>query len=58
MFINSFISMFQNTINDNRLDKVDSNLVRYFRNEYGSEWKTALENHLYSKESKNDKKVA
>ena len=31
------------------LDNVDPNLVRYFRTEYGRNWKTALYEHLYNK---------
>ena len=38
-------------------DNVDPNLVRYFRTEYGRNWKSALNEHLYklnSKEALND----
>jgi len=38
--------------------KVDPNLVRYFRTEYGRDWKSALEYHLYKKSLKNNKKAA
>ena len=40
------------------LDKVNPDLVRYFKNEYGKEWKIALDNHLYIQNRKNDKKAA
>ena len=30
-------------------DHVDANLVRYFRTEYGRNWKSALNEHLYNK---------
>lgn len=33
-------------INDNHFNKIDENLIRYFRTEYGSEWKIAAENYL------------
>ena len=29
-------------------DTVDPNLVRYFRTEYGRNWKAALNEHLYT----------
>ena len=32
----------------NNFDNVDPNLVRYFRTEYGRNWKTALSEHLYN----------
>ena len=33
----------------NNFDNVDPNLVRYFRTEYGRDWKTALNEHLHHK---------
>lgn len=39
-------------------DRVDPHLVRYFRTEYGIQWKEALTHHLYKKGTKNDKKAA
>ena len=39
-------------------DRVDPHLVRYFRIEYGNQWKEALTHHLYKKGAKNDKKAA
>ena len=45
-------------VNDLGFDNVDPNLVRYFRTEYGKDWQSALTDHLYKKENKNDKKAA
>jgi len=39
-------------------EDIDENLVRYFKIEYGDEWKVALENHLNKEEIKNVKKAA
>tara|TARA_Y100000590_G_scaffold313438_2_gene354346 strand:+ start:2041 stop:2226 length:186 start_codon:yes stop_codon:yes gene_type:complete len=47
-----------NSINHDGFDKVDPNLIRYFRTEYGKDWKIALENHIYQKSIKNQKKAA
>ena len=33
-------------------DYVDSNLVRYYRTEYGPRWKEELNHHLYNKVQK------
>ena len=38
--------------------KADNNLVRYFQVEYGREWESALEQHLYQKKINNVKKAA
>ena len=59
--IQNILKFFDNTykaINNYGFDNVDPQLVRYFRNEYGQEWKSALFDHLYKKESSNDKKAA
>ena len=56
--LNSSYSVFNSAFNDNSFDKVNPNIVKYFRNEYGANWKTALEHHLYQKRVKNDKKAA
>ena len=32
----------------NNFDNVDPNLVRYYRTEYGRNWKSALNEHLYN----------
>ena len=37
---------------NNHFDHVDPNLVRYFRTEYGRNWKSALNEHLYKLDSK------
>ena len=61
MFFKSFIetiSTTYNTFNNNGIDKANPNLVKYFRNEYGPNWKTALEHHIYTERLKNDKKAA
>ena len=54
-FLSSLYFTFNNTRN---IDKVDDNLVRYFQVEYGREWKSALEQHLYEKSLNNVKKAA
>ena len=47
-----------NSINVSNFDKVDPNIIRYFRTEYGKDWKIALERHLYKESLKNTKKAA
>lgn len=39
-------------------DGANEDLVRFFKVEYGKEWKNALDLHLYNKRIKNDKKAA
>jgi len=59
--IQNILNFFDNTyksINNYTFDNVDPQIVRYFRNEYGQEWKSALSEHLYKKKSNNDKKAA
>tara|TARA_X000000368_G_C22624312_1_gene533658 strand:- start:267 stop:533 length:267 start_codon:yes stop_codon:yes gene_type:complete len=59
--IQNIIHFFDSTykaINGYSFDNVDPQLVRYFRTEYGQDWKSALTEHLYKKESNNDKKAA
>ena len=58
MFFKSMIEMLTSTLNDSGLDKVDPNVVRYFRTEYGQDWEVALQHHLYKESVKNDKKAA
>ena len=61
MFIKSFIEGITNNyydISNNRFDKVDPNLIRYFRTEYGRDWKIALDYHLSKKDINNQKKAA
>jgi len=36
-------------VHGDNFDSVDPNLVRYFRTEYGRNWKVALSEHLYYK---------
>ena len=52
--LGSSYSIFSN----NSIDNVNPNIVKYFRNEYGANWKTALEHHIYKESIKNDKKAA
>ena len=61
MFFKSLINTLSstyNTLNYNSFDRVNPNIVKYFRNEYGTNWKVALEHHLYKERIKNDKKAA
>ena len=61
MFFKSLINTLNTTyssFNNDTLGNANPNLVKYFQNEYGSNWKAALEHHLYKKSVKNDKKAA
>ena len=58
MFFKSMIKMLNGTFTDYGFDKVDPNVVRYFRTEYGQDWVVALQHHLYKESVKNDKKAA
>ena len=61
MFFKSLINTLSatySTLNTNSFDQVNPNIVKYFRNEYGPNWKAALEHHLYKESIKNDKKAA
>lgn len=61
MFFKSLIKTLNsahNIFNNNGIDNANPNIVKYFRNEYGANWKTALEHHLYKESIKNDKKAA
>jgi len=61
MFFKSLISTlgnFHSFYNDSDLNNVNPNIIKYFRNEYGTNWKTALEHHIYEERIKNDKKAA
>ena len=61
MFFKSFIktlSTSNSIFNNNSFDKVNPGLIKYFRTEYGADWKAALEQHLYKESIKNDKKAA
>ena len=54
----NFMGTTYRAINDYGFDNVDPQIVRYFRTEYGQEWKSALNEHLYQKIKSNDKKAA
>ena len=54
----NFINSTYRAVNDYSFDNVDPQLVRYFRTEYGKDWRSALNEHLYKKEISNDKKAA
>tara|TARA_Y100000746_G_C15137733_1_gene299507 strand:+ start:158 stop:340 length:183 start_codon:yes stop_codon:yes gene_type:complete len=54
----TFINTTYKTVNDYGFDNVDPHLVRYFRTEYGKDWRSALTEHLYKKDRSNDKKAA
>ena len=61
MFFKSLIKTLSSTysaLNYSSIDNVNPNLVKYFRNEYGANWKVSLEHHLYKERLKNDKKAA
>jgi hypothetical protein len=61
MFFKSLITTLNSTympFNDSVYDNVDPNIVKYFRTEFGANWKAALEHHLYKENIKNDKKAA
>ena len=61
MFFQSLINTLSSTysvLNNNSFDNVNPNIVKYFRNEYGADWKVALEHHLYKERVRNDKKAA
>ena len=61
MFIKGMAKIINNTYNDftdYHFDKVDPNIIRYFRVEYGKDWKIALENHLYREKIRKNKKAA
>jgi hypothetical protein len=61
MFFKSLIKTLGDTyssLNDNGINNVNPGVVKYFRNEYGANWKAALEHHVYKESIKNDKKAA
>ena len=61
MFFKSLITTLSSTyssFNINGFDNVNPNIVKYFRNEYGANWKVALEHHLSKEKVRNDKKAA
>lgn len=59
--IKNFINIFNSTlesINSNNIDNINPNLIRYFKIEYGKDWKDALNRHLENIDNKNDKSAA
>tara|TARA_Y100001960_G_scaffold265475_1_gene288512 strand:- start:166 stop:351 length:186 start_codon:yes stop_codon:yes gene_type:complete len=52
------ISHTYNSINNDGFDEIDPNIIRYFRTEYGKDWKIALQHHIYNKNIENKKKAA
>ncbi len=61
MFFKSFTKFLDNTyydISDHQFRKVDPNIIRYFRIEYGKDWKIALEKHLYRETINKNKEAA
>ena len=54
----NFINSTYKAVNDYGFDNVDPQLVRYFRIEYGKDWRSALTDHLNKKDTSNDKKAA
>ena len=50
-FIEWFTSL-SKAFSGHDFDAVDSNLVRYYRTEYGSRWKEELNHYLYNKNQK------
>ena len=61
MFFKAMARVVNNTYHDfadYQFNKVDPNIIRYFRIEYGKDWEIALENHLYREKIKNNKKAA
>jgi len=61
MFFKSIYKILNNSydsFNYDQFSKVNPNVIRYFRNEYGKDWKAALNNYLYEQSIKKDKKAA
>ena len=57
MFFTSMVKIFNNSINtfyNDNYSKVNPDLIRFFRTEYGSDWKAALEQHRYKENIKNN----
>ena len=54
----NFFEQSYKSMSFNTFDKVDPQLIKYFRTEYGQVWQSALTEHLYKKESSNAKKAA
>ena len=61
MFFKSLINTLSTSYNifsQNSTGHANPNIIKYFKNEYGPNWKVALEHHLYKQSEKNDKKAA
>lgn len=61
MFFKSLIKTLNTSysyLNYNGYDDVDPNIVKYFRTEYGSDWKAALDQYMRKENLNNDKKAA
>jgi len=61
MFFQSMLKKLNSTYSiftDNKFDNIDPNVVKYFRVEYGKDWKVALQHHLYKESIKKDKKLS
>ena len=54
----NFLNTTYRAVNSVGFDNVDPQLVKYFRTEYGKDWKSALTDYLYKKGANNDKKAA
>ena len=58
MFFKSMIEMLNRDFNDYGFDKFGPDLIKFYKTEYGKEWKVALQHFLYKKSIENDKKAA
>jgi len=61
MFFQSMVKVLNSTydnFNFNKSNSASPELVKYFRTEYGKNWKVAMEHHIYKESLKNDKKAA
>ncbi len=60
----SFKSIFKvisyacNSIHNYGFDEIDPAIIKYFRTEYGKDWKSALEHYIDKKNIENKKKAA
>ena len=52
------IEMLNRDFNDYGFDKFGPDLIKFYKTEYGKEWKVALQHFLYKKSIENDKKAA
>ena len=49
--------MLNRDFSDYGFDKVDPDLIKFYKTEYFKEWKVALQHFLYKKSIENDKKA-